>query len=101
MGVEQIAKAKQRASDLGVKVWVLEAGKRYCIPSSTNDGTAYEVLVHEEDDLSCNCKAGQHGRPCKHVGAVMVMLEAERPAPPQPERSLEDKLADLYPSMRS
>jgi hypothetical protein len=59
-------------------------------------------VLHDGEDLSCNCKAGQHGRPCKHIGAVMVKLEAERPTPPpKQESSLEDKLADLYPSMRS
>jgi hypothetical protein len=104
MGIEQIAKAKQRAMDLGVAVWVIEPGKRYCVPSCTDAVIAYEIVIQssEPGDLTCSCPAGVHGRICKHQGAVLAKLDAEKPAPPpKPERSLEDRLADLYPSMRS
>jgi hypothetical protein len=98
--MDAIAKAKQRALAQGVRVWSLESGKRYCVPSCTNDGVGYEVGVHEGEDLSCNCPAGQHGRPCKHVAGVLARLESEQPAPqPKPERSLSSKLRDLYPHM--
>jgi uncharacterized Zn finger protein len=104
VSLEQVTKAKQRALDLAVAVWALEPGKRYVAPSSSDAGLAYEIVVQssEANDLTCSCPAGIHRGVCKHIGAVMVTLEAERPAPPpKPERSLEDKLADLYPSMRS
>jgi uncharacterized Zn finger protein len=102
--VENIQKAKQRALDLGVAVWVLEPGRRYVAPSGSNAGTAYEIVIQSSDanDLTCSCPAGTHRGICKHIGAVMVALDAEKPVPPpKPERSLEDKLADLDPSMRS
>jgi hypothetical protein len=75
---EQTAKAKIRALAQGVRVYVLEPGIRYVVPSCSDDGTAYEVHVHLSGDIDCNCKAGVHGRPCKHLAAVQMRVEAEK-----------------------
>ena len=98
---EQAAKAKIRALAQGVKVWVLEPGRRYVSPSCSQDGTAYEVVVQstEVGDITCTCPGATHRGICKHIGIVLVRLEVDRELPPtqQEERTLEDKLADLYP----
>ena len=46
---EQTAKAKIRALAQGVKVRVLEPEKRYVVPSCSQDGTAYEVVVQSTE----------------------------------------------------
>jgi hypothetical protein len=98
---EQAAKAKIRALAQGVKVWVLEPGRRYVSPSCSQEGTAYEVVVQstEAGDITCTCLGATHRGICKHIGAIMVRLELDRELPQtqQEERTLEDKLADLYP----
>jgi hypothetical protein len=101
---ESIARSQLRALTQGVRVFVLEPGYRYCVPSCSTDGTAYEVRVHEDDDISCNCPAGQHGRACKHIGAVILYIDAEvkLAAATAPQAQLEwtaedeAKLADLF-----
>jgi hypothetical protein len=57
---EQTTKAKIRALSQGVKVWALESGRRYVVPSSTSDGNAYEVVVQSEEpgDITCSCRSG-------------------------------------------
>ena len=98
---EQAAKAKIRALAQGVKVWVLEPGRRYVSPSCSQEGTAYEVVVQstEAGDITCTCPGATHRGICKHIGIVLVRLEVDRELPQtqQEERTLEDKLADLYP----
>ena len=98
---EQAAKAKIRALAQGVKVWMLEPGKRYVSPSCSQEGTAYEVVVQstEPGDITCTCPGATHRGICKHIGGFMVRLEVDRELPQtqQEERTLEDKLADLYP----
>ena len=96
---EQAAKAKIRALAQGVKVWVLEPGRRYVSPSCSQEGTAYEVVVQstEAGDITCTCLGATHRGICKHIGIVLVRLEVDRELPQQEERTLEDKLADLYP----
>jgi hypothetical protein len=42
---EQTTKAKIRALSQGVKVWVLELGRRYAVPSSTSDGSVAKTGV--------------------------------------------------------
>ncbi len=60
----------------GIKVYVLEPGYRYCVPSASNDGSAYHVLVIEGDP-SCTCQAALNGRYCKHIAATVMRMEAE------------------------
>ena len=76
---EQLAKAKLRALAQGIKVWVLETEPtpRYAVPSSSMDGTAYEVIVLGPDDVSCNCPGHVNRGVCKHVGAILVRLDIE------------------------
>ena len=94
---EQTSKAKVRALAQGVKVWVLEPGKRYVCPSSSKVGTAYEVIVGSPD-ITCTCPGATHRGVCKHIGIVMVRLEVDRELPhTKPEgRPLEDLINELY-----
>jgi hypothetical protein len=93
------AKAKIRALAQGVRVWVLEPGRRYVSPSSSEEGTAYEVVVQstEPGDITCTCPGATHRGVCKHIGIVLVRLEVDQELLQKEERTLEDKLADLYP----
>ena len=97
---EQTAKAKIRALAQGVKVWVLELEKRYVVPSCSQDGTAYEVVVQstEPDDITCTCPGATHRGICKHIGAIMVRLEADRELSQtqQDREQFERDLADLF-----
>ena len=65
---EQQAKAKVRALSQGVKVWELEQGYRYAVPSTTDEGTAYELTVRD-GEIACTCLGALNGRVCKHIGA--------------------------------
>lgn len=75
MTTAQLEKAKVRAIEQGVRVYRLGDG-RYAIPAGSKPGWAYEVVADEEEAL-CNCPAGENGRACKHVGAVLALKEAE------------------------
>ncbi len=99
--------SRLRALGQGVKVFCLERDKLYCVPSVSGDGSAYQVQLSGETML-CSCPAGIHDKCCKHVGAVEMFREAQEQLAQatslavdirlhdQLERSLEDKLADLY-----
>jgi uncharacterized Zn finger protein len=89
---EQTTKAKERALAQGVQVWVLEPGKRYVALSSTHDAVAYEVVVQswEPGDITCTCPGATHRGICKHIGKVLLRLEADQP------RVTERDIADLY-----
>ena len=73
---ETHATARHRALGQGVRVYVLEPGYRYCVPSASGDGSAYQVLAHV-DAVTCSCPAGMNDRYCKHVAAVQMRIEAE------------------------
>jgi uncharacterized Zn finger protein len=93
---EAASQAKARALAQRVQVWVLEPGKRYVALSSTNDGVAYEVIVHGrgEGDISCTCPGATYRGVCKHIGAAMTRLEADQPC--LPPRINEQDIQDLY-----
>ena len=74
---EQRAKAKMRALSQGVRVWTLEQGFRYVSPSTSDDGTAYELIVGDNGGIACTCLGALNGRVCKHVGAVALRLEVD------------------------
>ena len=104
---EALVRAKMRALAEGVRVLALSDPNRFICPAKSCPGTAYEVVVHPAGDLSCDCKAGQNGRPCKHVGAVMLRLGleeemAEVAEAPAPVASIDDDptLGGLYPGSR-
>ncbi len=65
-----------RALSQGVRVYCLEQGQTYCVPSASGDGSAYQVQVSGETIL-CSCPAGIHDKWCKHVGAVEMFREAQ------------------------
>ncbi len=104
---ETRAISRLRALGQGIKVFCLERDKLYCVPSASGDGSVYQVQVSGETML-CSCPAGIHDKCCKHVGAVEMYREAQEQLAhatslavdvrlhDQLERSLEDKLADLY-----
>ncbi len=73
---ETQATARLRALGQGLRVYCLEPGFRYCVPSAANDGSAYQVLVHDGDP-SCTCQAALNDRYCKHLAAVTMRMEAE------------------------
>ncbi len=104
---ETRAISRLRALGQGIKVYCLEQDKLYCVPSASGDGSVYQVQISGET-MVCSCPAGEHDRYCKHVGAVEMFREAQVQLAQatslavdvrlhdQLERSLEDKLADLY-----
>ena len=78
---ERIAKAKVKALSEGVRVSLLEltdTAARYAAMSTTHPGIAYEVTLNiEEGNDHCNCQAGSHGTPCKHLAAADLMMSAQ------------------------
>jgi len=104
---ESRAISRLRALGQGVRVYCLDQDKLYCVPSASGDGSAYSVLVSGETML-CSCPAGTHDKCCKHVTAVEMFREAQEQLEQATalavdvrlhdklERSLKDKLADLY-----
>ncbi len=100
---ETRAISRLRAFGQGVKVFCLERGQTYCVPGASGNGSAYQVQISGETML-CSCPAGEHDRYCKHVAAVEMYRESQALLDNARslvlitglERSLEDKLADLY-----
>ena len=101
------AKSKLAALSAGVRVWLLEDGDtpRYVCPSASQPAVAYEIIVHGRDlfDISCNCPSGIYRGSCKHIGSVLLLMEAEEQfieasnaaqATTIPDR-LEQELADI------
>ena len=63
------------------------AYRMYTVPAS--DGkAAYTVLVNGTD-YACTCPAGESGRICYHIGAVIMAVAARRLAPVMDARLLE------------
>ena len=100
---ETRATARLRALGQGIRIYVLEPGYRYCVPSASGDGSAYQVLAYG-DTATCSCPAGINDKFCKHVAAVEMRMEAEEQLEQARsldlqdalERSLEAKVDELY-----
>ncbi len=119
---ETRAISRLRALGQGIRVFCLDQDKLYCFPSASGDGSAYQVQVSGET-MTCSCAAGRNDKWCKHLAAVTMYQEAQaqlQQATSQAvtvglhdqleasiracavskeiaeERSLEDKLADIY-----
>ena len=93
----QLAKAKMRALAAGIRVWELEAGVRYAVPSCSREGVAYEIKVENTGDLTCCCPSGQYRGCCVHVGAVLIRLQVEKElAQPKANDQLDQDIQDLY-----
>lgn len=54
-----------------------DGARVFAVSSASQPGRWYLVAI-EGAQLVCDCAAGQHGRMCKHRGAVRQRLEAER-----------------------
>ena len=94
------ATARLRVLNQGIRVYCLEPGFRYCVPSANGGLLAYHILVQGEE-MSCNCPAGQNDRMCKHLAGVQMYIEAElaleqAKSAPQADPDLEAKIAELY-----
>ena len=78
---EQTAKAKLRALAQGVRIWKLEGAETpmYAVPSTSMDGTAYLLPIHnaESRDITCTCPGHVNRGICKHMGAILVRLDLE------------------------
>ena len=78
---ERQAKAKVKALSEGVRVALVESTDtiaRYVAMSHTHPGIAYQVTLHiAEGSDECNCPAGAHGTPCKHLAASEMMFAAQ------------------------
>ncbi len=104
---ETRAISRLRALGQGVKVYCLDKDRTYCVPSASGDGSAYQVQITGET-MQCSCAAGRNDKWCKHLGAVTMYREAQDQLEQATslavtvglhnalERSLEDKLADIY-----
>jgi len=55
---------------LAARVQRVRCGE-YHVPSATCGGAIYTVRV-EATAYTCDCPAGIHGRPCKHMAAVLI-----------------------------
>ena len=76
---EQIARSKLRALAQGIRIWKLEGTETpmYAVPSSSMDGTAYLLEIHlDNGDVTCTCPGNVNRGTCKHMGAVMLALDA-------------------------
>ena len=78
---EQLAKAKLRALAQGVQIWKLEGADipMYAVPSTSMDGTAYLLTIHDVEarDITCTCPGHIHRGVCKHMGAILARLDLE------------------------
>ncbi len=104
---ETKAISRLRALGQGIRVYCLDRDESYCVPASSGDGSAYQVRI-SGDITICSCPAGTNDKYCKHVAAVEMYREAQEQLEQATslavtaglhdalERSLEQKLADLY-----
>ncbi len=77
------------ALELEASAWVWD-GEMLVIQSATDLHTRYHVNFD-----GCDCKAGMHGRPCKHLAAFhLIRRGAELALPPAPKRSYAEIVAE-------
>ena len=92
---EQTAKAKLRALAQGVQIWKLEGAENpmYAVPSTSMDGTAYLLTIHDADarDITCTCPGHVNRGICKHMGAILVRLDLEAEMELATEAAVEDR----------
>ena len=83
-----LSRSKLPALAEGTRIWLLDEGEspdyvtRYAAPSATTPGIAHEVIVHGRDilDVTCSCPSGSYRGACKHVGAVLLLMDAREEA---------------------
>jgi len=85
-GRTPLERAVNKAMALGTPAYRVD-DRTYTVPAS--DGkAAYTVLVNGTD-YACTCPAGESGRICYHIGAVMMAVAARKLAPVMDARLLE------------
>jgi len=97
---EQIAKAKLRALAQGIRIWKLEGTDTpmYAVPSSSMDGTAYLLEIHQDNgDITCTCPGNVNRGSCKHMGAVMLAQDAAAQMELATAAAIEDREAATIP----
>jgi hypothetical protein len=73
---ERNAFAKAVAGNLAATVRRLDRGL-YEVPSTTDASVTYIVCGVQAREMTCTCVAGTHGKPCKHVAAVLLRRTQE------------------------
>jgi hypothetical protein len=73
---ERRAFAKAIAGNLASTVRRLDRGL-YEVPSTTDASVTYIVCGVQAREMTCTCVAGTHGKPCKHVCAVLLRRTQE------------------------
>jgi hypothetical protein len=68
--------AKAIAGNLAATVRRLDRGL-YEVPSTSDASVTYIVCGVQAREMTCTCVAGQHGKPCKHVCAVLLRRTQE------------------------
>ena len=94
---EQLQRAKIRAMGEGVRVWRIDE-YTFVSPSLSLPGVAYLLNVLPDGDVTCHCAAALADRPCKHMGAVLIVLQLTQTANATREKAaaLAQDLEDLY-----
>ena len=101
---EQIAQSKLRALAQGVRIWRLEGSEppMWAVPSTSMDGTAYLLEIHDQGDITCTCPGNLYRNTCKHTGALLLALDAAAQlelataAAQTIPNNLEQEIADLF-----
>lgn len=61
----------------------------YNCPSSTHETIDYRLTWDSPARVvRCSCEAGQHGRPCAHAGATLMLLAGYTVQPGEPNRNM-------------
>jgi hypothetical protein len=68
--------AKAIAGNLAATVRRLGRGL-YEVPSTTDASVTYIVCGVQAREMTCTCVAGTHGKPCKHIAAVLLRRTQE------------------------
>jgi hypothetical protein len=68
--------ARAIAGNLAATVRRLGRGL-YEVPSTSDPSVTYIVSGVQAREMTCTCVAGAHGKPCKHVAAVLLRRTQE------------------------
>jgi hypothetical protein len=68
--------ARAIAGNLAAMVRRLDRGL-YEVPSTSDASVTYIVCGVQAREMTCTCVAGTHGKPCKHVAAVLLRRTQE------------------------
>ncbi len=85
-GRTPLERAVNKAMALGTPAYRVD-DRTYTVPAS--DGMAAYIVLVNGTDYACTCPAGESGRICYHIGAVMMAVAARKLAPVMDARLLE------------